>query len=84
MTARQLENMGVAAVTFPRLLTAAAMRGMDRALEALTTTLDLDEAVERPELTASFDDVNDLMQLPFLRHLEERFAGKADESDDPQ
>lgn len=82
MTARQLEQMGVAAVTFPRLLTAAAMRGMDRALEALTATMGLDEAVEQPELTASFDEVNDLMQLPLLRHLEQRFAGQVDESDD--
>jgi 2-methylisocitrate lyase-like PEP mutase family enzyme len=81
ITAQRLEQMGVAVVTYPRLLTAAAMRGMDLALEALTANLNDPEPTERPDLVASFDQVNDLMQLGFLRGLETRFAVGGDASD---
>jgi len=74
MTAKALEDQGVAAVTYPRLLTSAALRGMSLALEALQDTLDEDEPVEREELTVSFEEINALMGLGFLTELEGRFA----------
>lgn len=72
LSARQLEDIGVAVVTYPRLLTAAALRGMQNALAALGGSLASGGVVDRPDLLASFDDIQNLMGLPQLRELEAR------------
>lgn len=79
MTAKALEGQGVAAVTFPRLLTSAALRGMSLALEALQDSMEKEEPVEREDLTVSFEELNDLMGLSFLRDLEDRFSHGVDD-----
>lgn len=73
LSARQLEDMGVAVVTYPRILTAAAIKGMHNALGALRESLDSGAVIDRPDLLVSFDEINDLMGLPKLRELEARY-----------
>lgn len=73
LSARQLEEMGVAVVEYPRLLTAAAIRGMMNALDVLAQSATSGEVIERPDLMVSFEELNDLMGFGNVRALEERF-----------
>jgi hypothetical protein len=67
--------MGVAQVSYPRLLTTAAVRGMMNAMEVFTRELvGQNKVVDRPDLLVSFDEINDLMGLPVLEELEQRFT----------
>ena len=68
-----LEEMGVAVAEYPRMLTAAAVRGMERTLEAFREAVEQREPVERPELLVSFDELCELMGLNEVRDLEERY-----------
>jgi len=70
--ARELEKMGVAVVIYPRLLTTAAVRGMQLAMSAMATALASDTVTEAPDLQVSFEELNELLGLPDLRALEAR------------
>jgi 2-methylisocitrate lyase-like PEP mutase family enzyme len=72
---KQLEALGVAQVTYPRLLSTAALKGMMSAMQVFKQELvDKDHVVDRPDLLASFDELNELMGLEFLDELENRFT----------
>ena len=76
LTPKQLESMGVAQVTYPRLLSTAALRGMMNAMEVFQRDLiGADTIVERPDLLVSFDELNELMGLGALDKLEAKFSG---------
>jgi 2-methylisocitrate lyase-like PEP mutase family enzyme len=74
LSARQLEDLGVKAVSFPRLLTAAAIQGMKNALAVLGQSIEEGRAIDRPDLLVSFDELNDLMGIRQIRSLERSFA----------
>ena len=76
LSARQLEDMGVKSVSYPRLLSAAAIQGMKNALGVLQQSLDQDEVIDRPDLLVSFKELNTLMGLDELNALEARFVGR--------
>jgi len=68
--------MGVAQISYPRLLTSAALKGMQNALAVFKQeVVERSQVVDRPDLMASFDEINDLTGLPFLDELERRFTG---------
>jgi 2-methylisocitrate lyase-like PEP mutase family enzyme len=74
---KDLQAMGVAQVSYPRLFTAAALKGMQNALAVFKDELvGKNNVVDRPDLLASFGEINDLMGLPVLEELEKRFASK--------
>lgn len=73
LSARQLEDLGVAVAIFPRMLTAAAVRGMRNALEAFQRSLDTGEVVERPDLVVPFDEINALTGLDELKRIENAY-----------
>src|SRR6266446_162689 len=75
--ARQLEDMGVAAVSYPRILTAAAIQGMKNALGALGDQLKTGEIVDRTDLLVSFKELNELMGINQLKQIEQRFLTAA-------
>ena len=75
LSARQLEDMGVKAVSYPRLLSAAAIQGMKNALGVLQQSLDEARVIDRPDLLVSFGELNSLMGLDQLKALEKRFVG---------
>jgi len=75
LSARALQDLGVAVVIYPRLLTSAAIRGMQNALDALALQLRTGEVVEHDELTVSFEDLNDLVGFETVQALERRFGG---------
>jgi 2-methylisocitrate lyase-like PEP mutase family enzyme len=74
LTPRQLEALGVSTVSYPRMLTSAALRGMKNALAAFAGTVDAAQPTERPDLLVSFDELNALMGLTELQELERRFS----------
>tara|TARA_B100000676_G_scaffold208735_1_gene204954 strand:+ start:665 stop:1561 length:897 start_codon:yes stop_codon:yes gene_type:complete len=74
ISAKRLQEIGVGAVIYPRLVTAGAISGMTKALEALSEAVASDDIVERPDLVASFHEILDLTKFEFLGELEQRYA----------
>jgi 2-methylisocitrate lyase-like PEP mutase family enzyme len=75
LSPKQLEEMGVAQVSYPRLLTTAALKGMLNAMAVFKDeVIDRNKVVDRPDLLASFDELNELMGFDTLDELERRFA----------
>lgn len=72
---QDLQAMGVAQISYPRLFTAAALKGMMNAMQVFKEELvGKNQVVDRPDLLASFGEINDLMGLPELEALEKRFT----------
>jgi 2-methylisocitrate lyase-like PEP mutase family enzyme len=81
LTPKQLESMGVAQVTYPRLLSTAALRGMMNAMEVFKRDLiEADTVVERPDLLVSFDELNELMGIDAIDQLEAKFSANTADS----
>jgi len=75
LSPKQLEEMGVAQVSYPRLLTTAALKGMLNAMDVFTKeVVAQNKVVDRPDLLASFDELNELMGFDRLDELEKLFA----------
>ena len=77
LSAAQLQELGVAAVIYPRMLTACALRGMQRGLAFLKESLDTGKVVDRPEALVSFEELHDIMGIDEVQALEQRFLTSA-------
>jgi 2-methylisocitrate lyase-like PEP mutase family enzyme len=76
MTPKELEAAGVAVVSYPRMLTTAAMMGMKNALDVFKTeVMGKNKLVDRTDLQVSFEEGNELMGLSELEEMERRFNG---------
>jgi hypothetical protein len=64
--------VGCAVVIYPRLLAAAAIQGMNNAMAAFQQMLATGKVVDRPDLLVSFEDLNELVGIAELQHLERR------------
>ena len=76
LSAARLQELGVAVVIYPRLLTAGAVQGIKNGLATLAEQLRTGKVVERPDLAVSFEELNDLVGFREARDLEKRFATK--------
>ena len=76
ISARQLQELGVAAVVYSRLLTSCAIQGMKNGLAALQQSLANGEVVDRPDLAVSFDELNALVGFDFVQRIEKKFLTK--------
>jgi 2-methylisocitrate lyase-like PEP mutase family enzyme len=74
LSAAELQALGVAVVIYPRLLTAAAIQGMNNAVGALKEMLSSGKVVDRPDLLVPFEELNELLGMAELQRLEQRFA----------
>jgi 2-methylisocitrate lyase-like PEP mutase family enzyme len=75
MSPKQLQDIGVAAVAYPRMLSTAALKGMMNAIAVFKSeVMDHDRVIDRPDLLASFDELNDLMGMREIDELERRFT----------
>jgi 2-methylisocitrate lyase-like PEP mutase family enzyme len=74
LSARQLEDRGVKVVSYPRMLTSAAIQGMKNALGVLNQSLEEGRVIDRPDLLVPFDELNTLMGLPRIKELEAKFV----------
>ena len=77
LSAQQLQDLGVAAVIYPRLLTACALRGMQNGLALLKESLDSGLPVDRPDALVSFEELHEIMALSDVEALEQRFLTAA-------
>jgi 2-methylisocitrate lyase-like PEP mutase family enzyme len=73
LSAAQLQELGVAAVIYPRMLTACALRGMQRGLALLRESLDSGKVVDRPDALVSFEELHEIMGIDDVQALEQRF-----------
>lgn len=73
----KLQEMGVAAVSYPRLMSTGAVRGMINAMDAFMEMVAGDQPVDRPDLLVSFDEINDLVGFDELAALERAYAPDA-------
>jgi 2-methylisocitrate lyase-like PEP mutase family enzyme len=76
VTPKQLEALGVATVSYARMLTSAALRGMINALEAFAPTITAATPAQRPDLLVPFGELNELMGLQDLEALEARWTSE--------
>lgn len=75
---QRLQDMGVAAVSYPRLLSTAAVRGMTNAMDAFQDMLGSGKEVDRPDLLVSFEEINKLVGYDTLSDMEGRYAVEGD------
>jgi 2-methylisocitrate lyase-like PEP mutase family enzyme len=73
LSAKQLQDLGVAVVIYPRLLTACAIRGMQNGLALLRESLDTGKVVDRPDALVSFEELHEVMGIADVEALEQRF-----------
>jgi 2-methylisocitrate lyase-like PEP mutase family enzyme len=74
ITPKQLQDLGVRSVSYARMLSSAALRGMMNALEAFAPTIGADGPTFRPDLLVSFNELNDLMGADALDAIETKFV----------
>jgi hypothetical protein len=73
LSAKQLQDLGVSVVIYPRMLTACALMGMRRGLELLQQSLDSGEVVDRPDALVSFEELHGIMGMHEIEDMEQRF-----------
>jgi 2-methylisocitrate lyase-like PEP mutase family enzyme len=69
---KRLAEIGVRRVSLPRMLPAAAIHGMTRALEVMKDVIATGEPVDRPDLLVDIDAIMRLMDYDAMRELERR------------
>ncbi len=73
VSVRRLQEIGVARVSYARMLTAAAIMGMTRALELFRDSIETGVVHDRPDMLVGIQDITDLMGYPFIDALEAEF-----------
>ncbi|HUA77692.1 MAG TPA: isocitrate lyase/phosphoenolpyruvate mutase family protein, partial [Acetobacteraceae bacterium] len=73
ISALRLQEIGVARVSYARMLPAAAIMGMTRALELFRDSVETGTVHDRPDMLAGIEDITDLMGYPFIDKLESEF-----------
>jgi 2-methylisocitrate lyase-like PEP mutase family enzyme len=71
---KRLKELGVARVSVPRMLPAAALSGMRKALEVMQQCIATGEAADRPDLLASMEDITGLFDYERIAALETAFS----------
>ena len=74
--AKELEEIGVDSVIYPRLITAAATKGMKDALESLKKATTTQGEYQDPEKVVSWEYYMELIGQPEAEALEEKFSNK--------
>lgn len=76
MSPGQLQDLGVRAVSYPRLLSTAALKGMMNAMAVFQEEIVRgNRVIERTDLQVGFEELNDLMGMKTLDELERKFTG---------
>jgi len=71
---KRLQNIGVAQVSYPRLLSAASIRGMLNAMTVFKEELiEQDHVVDREDLLVSFEEICELVGMNEIELLEQSF-----------
>jgi 2-methylisocitrate lyase-like PEP mutase family enzyme len=76
LSARELEQLGVAVMIAPRMLTAAAALGMQKALTVLSESVQTGDVPDRQDLLMSFEELHEVMGFDAIQDLEKRFLAE--------
>lgn len=68
---RRLKEIGVARVSCPRMMSASALMGMKQALQVMLQCMATGEAVDRPDLLISMEELTDLVGYRRINNLEQ-------------
>lgn len=71
--AKRLQAIGVARISLPRMLTAAAIGGMRTALRLMRESVDSGTIIDRPDLLAGIADITSLVGYDKIESLEAEF-----------
>jgi 2-methylisocitrate lyase-like PEP mutase family enzyme len=74
----RLKALGVARVSAPRMLPAAALSGMRKALEVMLGCIETGELADRPDLLASMEEITGLFDYQRIAALETEFTAEDD------
>ncbi len=74
MSVKRLGELGVKRVSLARMRPAAAIMGMQKALEVMKQSIEGGEAPARPDLLVGIEDIMELMGYPAMRALEREFS----------
>jgi 2-methylisocitrate lyase-like PEP mutase family enzyme len=77
MSIKRLAEIGVRRVSLPRMLPAAAIQGMTRALEVMKESIMTGVPADRPDLVAGIEDIMRLMDYDRMRELERKLLTTA-------
>lgn len=77
MTPKQLQDLGAGTVSYARMLSSAALRGMMNALEVFAPTIYAEQPTHRPDLLVSFKELNELMGAATLDAIESKFVSRS-------
>jgi 2-methylisocitrate lyase-like PEP mutase family enzyme len=75
---KRLKELGVARVSAPRMLTAAAISGMRKALQVMQQCMTTGELADRPDLLASMEEITGLFDYEKIAALENEFSLEED------
>jgi 2-methylisocitrate lyase-like PEP mutase family enzyme len=67
-----LKSIGVRRISLPRMLPAAAISGMQKALDVMKEVIASGEPVDRPDLAVGIEDIMKLMDYDDMRELERK------------
>lgn len=70
---KQLQAIGVARVSLPRMLPAAAIAGMKKALELMWRSIETGETIDRPDLLVGVEEIMALIGDDQVSAMEEKF-----------
>ncbi len=70
---KRLQAIGVARISLPRMLTAAAIAGMRTALSLMTRSVESGEIIDRPDLLAGIEEITSLVGYERIEALEAEF-----------
>jgi 2-methylisocitrate lyase-like PEP mutase family enzyme len=73
LSPKDLQDLGVSVVIYPRMLTAASIQGMKHAITAIKESMQTGKVVDRPELLVSFEELNELVGIKELEQLEQKY-----------
>ena len=73
LSVKRLAELGVARVSLARMLPAAAILGMRKALELMQDSVDTGRVHDRPDLLAGIEEITDLMGYETINRLEADF-----------
>jgi len=68
----ELKNLGVRRVSLPRMLPAAAIKGMQTALALMQESIAQGESYDRPDVLVGIEDIMELMGYEQMRALEKK------------
>ena len=78
LSVKRLAELGVRRASFARMLPAAALMGMKKAIEVMQESLRTGEVHDRPDLLVGIEEITDLMGYALINQLENEFSLEED------